>query len=199
MYWEIHLNYLILLNSGSCSRAYLTNTRSPMSLAPLCQGGRWPSMLTSSPSSVRFSGWPAWTQPTYKWPHLWSSTKSWPAPSPSSWWNRSGGPALAPHLAEAGGSLPGGRGNRPHLLSAARPHWGMAPSPACPTCQPPTASETILHFSLAALGPLQPGTCSSSRPPSPWEWPSRTRPSSIWRGHHWRPGQMRLWCWLSPS
>jgi hypothetical protein len=31
-------------------------------------------------------------------------------------------------------------------VQANRYHWGMAPSPACLTCQPQAASETILHF-----------------------------------------------------
>jgi hypothetical protein len=31
-------------------------------------------------------------------------------------------------------------------VQANRHHWGAAPSPACLTCQPQAASETILHF-----------------------------------------------------
>jgi hypothetical protein len=34
-------------------------------------------------------------------------------------------------------------------VQANKHHWGVAPSPACLTCQPPAASETVLHFFTA--------------------------------------------------
>ena len=34
-------------------------------------------------------------------------------------------------------------------VQANRHHWGVAPSPGCPTCRPPAAPETVLHYFTA--------------------------------------------------
>ncbi len=86
-------------------------------------------------------------------------------------WPRLQGPSLEAvevdlHFSVIHG-LPDVQANR-HLL-------GVDPSPACLTCQPQAASRQSFTSSPAAPEPLQPGTCSSSRPPSPLEWPTQPR------------------------
>ncbi len=128
-------------------------------------------------------------------------------PPPPPWWSGSGGTcpgttsgrgcrvhpwrlwrstSTSPSCMASWTSWPTGTTGEWPLLLSARPA----------SLRQPRRPSSI--FSPAAPGLLQPGISSSSGPPSPLEWPSRTRLSSSWHGHHRRPGLMRPWCWPSP-
>jgi hypothetical protein len=148
--WLLVADLLSTWPTGLESASKASSLPSPL-LASGWRVNHLASLLTSSPSSARSS-------PIYK-----ELTCTFPTPlvervrGDLPWhniWPRLQGPSLEAVEVNLHFSLLHGLLD----VQANRHHWRVAPSPACPTCQPQAASETILHSSPTVPGPLQPGT-----------------------------------------